>query len=51
MEIQKLSHVYAVKTEYNIPMNWAELEWARNVFESSSTTIINKSWSPKFDPH
>ena len=29
METGKLAQVYAVKPEHNIPMNWAEHEWAR----------------------
>ena len=43
MEMRKLAQVYAVKPEHNIPMSWAEHEWARKLFEPSSTTIINKS--------
>ena len=43
MEIRKLAQVYAVKPEHNVPMSWIQHEWARNLFESSSTTIINKS--------
>ena len=37
MEIQKLAQVYAVKPEHNILMSWT-----RELFELSSTTIINK---------
>ena len=44
MEIRRLAQVYAVKPEHNIHMSWTEHEWARKLFESSSTTIINKSW-------
>ena len=43
MEIRRLAHVYAVTPEHNIPMSWTQHEWARQLFESSSTTIINKS--------
>ena len=43
MEIRKLAQVYAVKPEHNIPMSWTQHEWARKLFESSSTTINNKS--------
>ena len=43
MEIQKLAQEYAVKPEHNIPMSWTEHKWARKLFDSSSTTIINKS--------
>ena len=43
MEIRKLAQVCAVKPEYNILMSWAEYECARKLFESSSTTISNKS--------
>ena len=43
MEILKLAQVYAVKPDYNIPMSWTEHEWAIRLFESSSTTTINKS--------
>ena len=42
MEIRKLAQVYAVKPEHNIPMSWTQHEWASKLFESSSTTIINK---------
>ena len=43
MEIRKLAQVYAVKSEHNIPMSWTQHERARKLFESSFTTIINKS--------
>ena len=43
MEIRKLAQEYAVKPEHNIPMSWADHECERKLFESSSTTIINKT--------
>ena len=43
MEIRKLAHEYAIKHEHNILMSWAEHGWTGKVFESSCTTIINKS--------
>ena len=43
MKIRKLAQEYALKPEHNIPMSWTEHEWEIKLFESSSTTIINKS--------
>ena len=43
MEIQRLAQEYAAKPKHNIPMSWSEHELARQLFELSSTTIINKS--------
>ena len=43
MEILSLAQEYAVNPVHNIPMSWEEHEWARKLFELSSTTIINKS--------
>ena len=33
MEIRRFAQVYAVKPEHNIPMSWAEHEWAIKLFD------------------
>ena len=43
MEIQRLAQEYTIQPEHNIPMSWTQHEWEIKLFESSSTTIINKS--------